>query len=404
MKILSVTAQKPDSTGSGIYLTELVKGFQKQGHSQVVIAGITKEDRICLPEDVKVYPTYYKTEELPFPVAGMSDEMPYESTRYCDMTEEMTQQYRIAFKKRVEEAVKEFQPDVILCHHLYYLTALVRELCPDIKVMGISHGTDLRQMQKNPWQRDYIKKNICKLDKIFSLHQEHKADISQCYGCPESLIEVIGTGYNSDIFYVLPEAKKENKEQEKEKQRIIFAGKISEKKGVMSLLKSISYIPDAENQVELVLAGGYGNEEEYQKIVCLAATCPCKVKFLGKLQQKNLAEELNQSDIFILPSFSEGLPLVIIEAMACGLRVVCTDLPGIQSWLNANIPENRVAFVEPPLMTNIDEAVEDSLPAFEKRLAAAILEVQKNEKPDMEQIRKISWDGLCERLSYYMKR
>ena len=33
MKILSVTAQKPDSTGSGIYLTELVRGFKKNGES-----------------------------------------------------------------------------------------------------------------------------------------------------------------------------------------------------------------------------------------------------------------------------------------------------------------------------------------------------------------------------------
>ena len=46
MKILSVTAQKPDSTGSGVYLTELVKGFNKLGHEQAVIAGITKEDLI----------------------------------------------------------------------------------------------------------------------------------------------------------------------------------------------------------------------------------------------------------------------------------------------------------------------------------------------------------------------
>ena len=112
------------------------------GHQQAVIAGITEEDSVQLPEDVTVYPVYYKTEQLPFAVCGMSDEMPYESTRYCDMSDDMTKQYKEAYSKVIQKAVREFQPDVILCHHLYYVTSLVRELCPTIKVYGISHGTD----------------------------------------------------------------------------------------------------------------------------------------------------------------------------------------------------------------------------------------------------------------------
>ena len=66
MRLLSITAQKPDSTGSGVYLTELVKGFQKLGHKQAVICGVLQEDKIDLPEGVACFPYYYKTEELPF--------------------------------------------------------------------------------------------------------------------------------------------------------------------------------------------------------------------------------------------------------------------------------------------------------------------------------------------------
>lgn len=394
MRILSITAQKPDSTGSGVYLTELVKGFKMLGHTQAVIAGVTKEDKIQLPESVEVYPVYYQTKELPFPVAGMSDEMPYESTRYSDMTEKMTEQFCNTFGSKVMEVVERFQPDIILCHHLYYLTSLVRELCPYIKVYGISHGSDLRQIQKNSWQRAYIKKHICCLDRVFALHQDQKEAIVSHYGCLDSQIQVIGTGYNSDVFFC-----SNGKEEKRGKKRIIFAGKISEKKGIKSLLKCISYIPDARNRIELALAGGYGNVDEYNEICRLAKQCPCEVTFLGKLSQAALAQELNQSDIFVLPSFFEGLPLVIIEAMACGLRVVCTDLPGIQKWLQANIPENGVVFVEPPLMKNADEPIPESLPGFEKRLADAIVEVQYSKMPDQEDVKKISWDGLCERLN-----
>ncbi len=392
MKILSVTAQKPDSTGSGVYLTELVNGFKKLKHRQAVIAGITTEDCVQLPEDVTVYPVCYKTEQLPFAVCGMSDEMPYESTRYCDMTEEMTKQYRDAYLQVIQKAVDEFQPDVILCHHLYYVTALVRELCPNIRVYGISHGTDLRQMQKHSWQKVYIKEYVNQLDKIFALHDEQKQFLEEQYACDRELIQVIGTGYNNSVFYIMPEHKKG------EKTRLIFAGKISEKKGIMSLLRAMEYVSNANEQFTIALAGGFGNEEEYREIQNLAEKCACNVEFLGKLPQSKLAEEMNKSDVFVLPSFYEGLPLVLIEAMACGLKVVCTDLPGVQSWLNANIPDNGVIFVTPPDMEYADEPIRESLPAFEKRLAEGIEKVLDTKLPEQEAVQKISWDGLCEEL------
>ena len=128
MKILSITAQKPDSTGSGVFLTELVKGFRDLGCQQAVVCGTAVGETLAFPDDVMVFPTCYQTKELPFPVCGMSDEMPYESTRYRDMTEEMTVQFRAAFTRKITEAVESFQPDVILCHHLYYMASLTREL------------------------------------------------------------------------------------------------------------------------------------------------------------------------------------------------------------------------------------------------------------------------------------
>ena len=392
MRILSVTAQKASSTGSGVYLMELVKGFAKMGHEQAVMAGAYIEDHIELPEGVAYYPVYFKSEELPFAITGMSDEMPYESTRYSDMTEEMTEQFVHAFRGKILQVIEEFQPDVILCHHLYFLTALVRNICPDQKVYGLSHGSDMRQVKKNVWKRDFIKDKIAKLNGILALHEEQKEEICSYYHCEPEDVMVIGTGYNSDVFYRTG-SKKEN-----DKLRLIFAGKISEKKGVKSLLRSLRYIPDAANSVELLLAGGYGNEKEYGEILELAGQCPCNVRFLGRLSHKDLAKELNQSDIFVLPSFYEGLPLVVIEAMACGLNVVCTDLPGIQNWLHTNLPTNEVVFVKPPKMRNEDEPREEELPGFEQRLAEAILKAQKTKVPAEGELKRISWDGLCQRL------
>ena len=386
MRILSITAQKPHSTGSGVYLTGLVKGFATLGHEQAVVAGVYKEDEIHFPEGTRVYPVYYRTESLPFPIAGMSDEMPYESTIYSQMTEDMVDAFRQAFLEKTREAVECFRPDLILCHHLYLLTALVREAFPQYKTAAICHGTGLRQIKKNSLERDYILAHIKELHKVFCLHREQREEISRVYGVPGERLEVIGSGFDDSIFRYMPVKKEDGVK------RLIYAGKLSEKKGVMSLLRSLVCLEQLQRQweqgemqqrletgqppepvkIEVWLAGGYGNQLEYETIKKLAEQSPYPVKFLGRLDQPQLAKRMNQADVFVLPSFYEGLPLVVIEALACGLQVVCTDLPGVRPWLEENIGTCPVKFVPLPAIMNADEPVEQELPQFERRLAEAI--------------------------------
>lgn len=456
LKILSITAQKPHSTGSGVYLTELVQALSLRGCRQAVLAGIYRDDSVCFPDGVSFYPVYYQSEQLPFPICGMSDEMPYESTRYQDLTPEMTEQFLTAFKASLNRALAEFQPDVILCHHLYLLTALAREMTlpsssadsSDIrpKVAGICHGSDLRQFKKNPLARDYIREQIRNLDTIWCLHREQKQEILRLFQCSPDKVQILGTGYNSQIFKKA--AEKDEKTEDLKKNtpilssdsgpiRLIFAGKLSEKKGVKSLLRSLRLLPpELAKRLSLTLAGGWGNEREFQEIRQLADQnhgCPCPVNFPGRLSQTELARQMNQSDLFILPSFYEGLPLVLIEALACGLRPICTDLPGIRPWMDENVPGHGIIFVKPPVMENEDEPEAGSLPAFEAELAAAVaqsaLDVQSLRNAAVQSLQNISvqspqsspssqpaqknpavpehlaaslqnlsWDGLCGRL------
>ncbi len=394
MRILTITAQKPDSTGSGFYLTELVKAFAKEGHRQAVIAGIYPEDKVELPKETVFYPVYFKTEELPFPIAGMSDEMPYESTVYGQMTEEMTCRFEGVFRRTVRNAVEQFQPDLVICHHLYLMTAVVREELADRKVCGFCHNTDLRQMKKNPLRREYIRTQIPKLDAVFALHDEQKKEIMQIFPMEEEKISVVGTGYNSEVF-CLDEAAGRGKSDGSKPVRLIYAGKIAEKKGVASLIKSLSYLPWKPDKLELYLAGGAGNREEYRKICELAEECEYPVHFLGKLPQAELAGEYRKSDIFVLPSFSEGLPLTVMEAMACGCKVIVTDLPGIRPWLEENVKNAPALFVKPPRMQNTDEPMEESILDFEGNLAKSIEECEAMPYMGCPDLSRVSWSNIC---------
>ena len=392
MRILSFTAQKPDSTGSGVFLTELVKGFKTLGCVQAVVCGVAAGESVSFPEGVEIFPVQYQSEKLPCPVCGMSDEMPYESTRYRDLDEELTDKLFAAFSEKITQAVESFKPDVILCHHLYFGASLLRKLYPEIPIYGQCHGSDLRQIETNEWQRQWILEQIPKLNGIFALHEAQKEQICRIFSLPPSRVQVVGTGYNSKVFY-----QDEAFARDPEKTRYLFAGKLSEKKGVYSLLRSLNYLKNPE-KTELYLAGGCGSNEELEKFRTIAEKAPCPVNFLGKLDQASLAAYMNRCDVFVLPSFYEGLPLVLIEAMACGMKTLCTDLPGIQPWLAQALPDSGAVFVQPPAFRSADEPVEEDLPAFEQRLAEAMEEAANVHLPDCEQVAKLSWEALCNKL------
>ncbi len=63
---------------------------------------------------------------------------------------------------------------------------------------------------------------------------------------------------------------------------MLFAGKLTEKKGIFSLLRALKNLTLPAEKLELTLAGGVGNEDEYNSIVKLAETVPYPVHFTGK--------------------------------------------------------------------------------------------------------------------------
>lgn len=392
MKILSITAQKPNSTGSGVYLTELVKEYAYAGHTQAVVAGVYKEDIVELPDGVSFYPVYFCSEKLPFPITGMSDEMPYPSTRYCDMTPEMEEQFLREFLAVITHAVEELKPDLILCHHLYLLTAAVRERFPEHQVYGFCHNTDLRQMRKTELEREFIREQIKRLDHIFVPQRAQEEGVKEIYGVDSEKITRVGMGYNSATF------RKTEGKPEDGVTRMVFAGKIAEKKGVMSLLRSLSLLDIERESLKLYLAGSTGNEKEYKIIKELAEECPYRVEFLGRLSQTELSEVYNRCDIFVLPSFFEGIPLTVIEALACGNRVVMTDLPGIQEWIGEVSPEADIRYVELPELKNTDEPVPESLPGFEKRLARVLEESIRQKESRQTDVSGISWERIAKNV------
>lgn len=432
MKILSITAQKPHSTGSGTYLTELVKSWDRAGHSQAVVCGIYPDDMIDFPEGVGCYPVFFTDiagdkqpsgtaassadlfcrckvrqngiSALPFPIVGMSDIMPYTSTRYRDLTPQMISQFEEAFISTVDRAVADLDPDLIVCHHLFLLTALVRKHFPGRKIYGISHGTDLRQMINCDNLREFVRPEIAGIDRALALHAEQKQKIIEIFGIDESRVHVIGSGYNARLFRADLKTSGSaaiTSADTVTPVRICYAGKISRPKGVPELLRVLSMLKEDPETApfEVTLAGGCQDEAVRSALDELQSN----ISWLGQIPQPALAEVLRSNDIFVLPSYFEGLPLVLIEAMASGAVPVCTDLPGVRPWISANVPDHNIRFVPMPEMAGIDQPTETGREAFVADLFCILKDLinsiscgKLSEKlPDTS---SVTWDAVASRI------
>jgi hypothetical protein len=101
--------------------------------------------------------------------------------------------------------------------------------------------------------------------------------------------------------------------------KLIFVGRISREKGLSYLIDALRLLDDVE-----LLVVGTGPEEAYMKKH--SSGLGGKIHFLGAVEKDNVPLVLNAADIFVLPSLSEGFSNSLLEAMACNLPSVATNV------------------------------------------------------------------------------
>lgn len=112
-------------------------------------------------------------------------------------------------------------------------------------------------------------------------------------------------------------------DSEKKLARVVYVGRLSKQKNVSALVRACAQIGIGLDVI--------GDGELKEDLSCLAKEVGADVKFLGRVSNKELPGILAQYEIFVLPSHFEGHPKTLLEAMACGLAVVGTNVEGISS-------------------------------------------------------------------------
>lgn len=142
--------------------------------------------------------------------------------------------------------------------------------------------------------------------------------IIERYKIKSEKIIVIPNYVLTDLFY--PDQKRGDS-----RNRICFVGRLDKEKNLFALLKAVKGL-----NLELVIVGSGPLRKELEE---KAHKNGISVQFWGNIPHRQLPQILNSSDLFILPSLYEGHPKALLEAMACGLPVIGTDVPGIRELI-----------------------------------------------------------------------
>lgn len=400
MKVLHCLAQLPQNTGSGVYFSNVINGLEKRGFENYAMYGVQEPFNIEFHGNIKKYPVVFNSEELPFPIVGMSDEMPYPSTVYSEMTEDMYDKWLAAFRAKLLEIKGELKPDVIITHHLFILSSLVREIFPETFIIGVSHGTDIRQIKRNPWIKDKYIHHIQDIDLFFTIGPYDAEDIEKEFSIDKNRIKFMGGGFNQEVFYP--------GENRREGINLVFAGKICKSKGVYELAQALPIVGE-KYPVTLDIIGDVSPEEE-RELRERSGNYP-GLEIYNTLNQKEMADILRTCQVFLLPSYYEALGLIAIEALACRVRVVATEIDGLMYVLGDKVQESGVIeYVEMPRIYDLDKPVEEDIPDFVARLAEGIItqiERVQADEPVEEEVKDLidchSWDNITGEMAELLR-
>ncbi len=226
------------------------------------------------------------------------------------------------------------------------------------------------------WQlKNWTKFSACNAEKIITISQSSKKDICTSYNIPKEKIIVAYPGYDSDKFKVQSSKFKVGENY------IIYIGTIQPRKNLVRLMEAVARIEG----LKLVIVGkttGLGRQGwKFEEILEAPKKLGIEDRVIFKGFVDDLPELLSEASAFILPSLYEGFGITVLEAMACGVPVICSNV--------SSLPEvcgSAGLLIDPTSVTQIEQAIRTI--TTDKKLR------QKKIKEGLAQVKKFSWDKM----------
>ncbi|TWE06168.1 N-acetyl-alpha-D-glucosaminyl L-malate synthase BshA [Neobacillus bataviensis] len=304
----------PTVGGSGVVATELGKMLAEKGHE-----------------------IHFISSSLPFRLNKMYHNIHYHQVEVNQYSVFQYPPYDIALASKMAEVANRENLDILHVHYAIphaVCAILAKQMSTrDIKIVTTLHGTDITVLGYDPSLTDAIKFGIEKSDIVTAVSF---ALVNQTYELinPDKQIETVYNFIDERIYHKTAVTSLKEQLQIKDDEKVIIhVSNFRPVKRVNDVIKTFAKI-SAVMPAKLLLVGD-GPE---MTIVCKLVrqlSLEEKIIFLGK--QENLEELYSISDLMLLLSEKESFGLVALEAMACGVPCIGTNVGGIPEVIEQGV-------------------------------------------------------------------
>ncbi|MGD1118781.1 MAG: glycosyltransferase [Dehalococcoidales bacterium] len=207
--------------------------------------------------------------------------------------------------------------------------------------------------------------------KVIVATEKEKQDVVRFYGTSPDKVSVVACGVNMDIFRPVDKVAARRKLGITDDKIILYVGRIDPLKGIGQLIRTMPLLKDKSDPRLIIIGGDENSSEEVAKLQKLSDTLGVsdRVTFQGLIRQDRLKEYYCAADVCVVPSYYESFGLVPLEALACGTRVVATDVGDLKNIIRQgktgyivpdNAPENLAACIA-SVLTRTSPDIKSSL-------------------------------------------
>lgn len=235
--------------------------------------------------------------------------------------------------RAIAAPLRAFAPDLVLSYWLYpdAYGAMLAARQAEVPLVVGARGSDLRV-------RDAISRRLTRpvlhaARRLLVVSEDLGRVAERDYGAHPDRIRAIPNGCDASIFHPADRAEaKRALDLPADAEVVTYVGRLVPEKGLRELLAAAGALRASRPRLQLVLVG---EGPMHAELAALAAAGELPVRFAGTRPPAEVARWMCASDLVTLPSYSEGHPNVLVEALACGRPVVATPVGGIPEVVDA---------------------------------------------------------------------
>jgi glycosyltransferase involved in cell wall biosynthesis len=177
-------------------------------------------------------------------------------------------------------------------------------------------------------------------DQIIISNQSDKDFINKYFGIRKKKIKLLRNAIDTAVFAPQKESKKDTHNNK----RMIFVGRLAQQKNLDSVIRAISnteygldIVGEGKEKSKLIERANKETAKEKSELIDRANKETARVRFLGVVANDKLPEVMQKYSVFILPSHFENNPKALMEAMACELTVIGSDIESIRELVKHDV-------------------------------------------------------------------